>query len=150
MKCRYFHKINEKSRMGINGYFYIKNPLLWEWHFHKPLYDLFERISFKPKNLMKFIRFSYRNYFIIAAYYFLHNRLYIYIYIYMYILMYKIKTKLTLMKTWYGAMKGFRKNPWIILFSGFTSAHSNFCVGKQILSIINNYDYIKYLIIISI
>jgi hypothetical protein len=31
------HKINEKSRAGINGYFYIKNPLLWEWHFHKPL-----------------------------------------------------------------------------------------------------------------
>ena len=37
IKWRYLHKINEKSRAGINGYFYIKNPLLWEWHFHKLL-----------------------------------------------------------------------------------------------------------------
>ena len=37
IKCRYLHKINEKSRTGINGYFCIKNPLLWEWHFHKLL-----------------------------------------------------------------------------------------------------------------
>ena len=29
--------INEKSRAGINGYLCIKNPLLWEWHFHKLL-----------------------------------------------------------------------------------------------------------------
>lgn len=36
------------------------------------------------------------------------------------------------MKTWYGAMKGFRKNPWIILFSGFTLPRSYFCVGDQI------------------
>ena len=27
-KCRYLHEINEKSRTGIKGYFYIKNPLL--------------------------------------------------------------------------------------------------------------------------
>ena len=33
----YLHEINEKSRTGINRYFYIKNPLLWEWHFHKLL-----------------------------------------------------------------------------------------------------------------
>jgi hypothetical protein len=31
------HKINEKSRAGINGYFCNKKPLLWEWHFHKLL-----------------------------------------------------------------------------------------------------------------
>ena len=37
IKCRYLHKINEKSRAGINGYFCIKKPLLWEWHFHKLL-----------------------------------------------------------------------------------------------------------------
>ena len=30
-------QINEKSRAGINGYIYIKNPLLWEWHFYKLL-----------------------------------------------------------------------------------------------------------------
>ena len=30
-------KINEKSRAGINGYFYIENPLLWECHYHKLL-----------------------------------------------------------------------------------------------------------------
>ena len=29
--CRYLQKINEKSHAGINGYFCIKNPLLWEW-----------------------------------------------------------------------------------------------------------------------
>ena len=28
----------KNSRAGINGYFYIKNPLLWEWHFHKSLW----------------------------------------------------------------------------------------------------------------
>ena len=37
IKCRYLHEINEKSRTGINGYFCIKNPLLWEWHFYKLL-----------------------------------------------------------------------------------------------------------------
>ena len=37
IKCKYLHKINEKYRAGINGCFYIKNPLLWEWHFHKLL-----------------------------------------------------------------------------------------------------------------
>ena len=30
-------QINEKSRAGINGYIYIKNPLSWEWHFYKLL-----------------------------------------------------------------------------------------------------------------
>jgi len=30
-------QINEKSRAGTNGYIYIKNPLLWEWHFYKLL-----------------------------------------------------------------------------------------------------------------
>ena len=38
IKCMYLHKINWKSRAGINGYFFIKNPLLWEWHFHKLLW----------------------------------------------------------------------------------------------------------------
>ena len=37
IKCRYLHKIKEKSRAEINGNFYIKNLLLWEWHFHKLL-----------------------------------------------------------------------------------------------------------------
>ena len=37
IKCRYLNKINEKSRAGLNGYLYIKNSLLWEWHFHKLL-----------------------------------------------------------------------------------------------------------------
>ena len=37
IKCRYLHKINEKSRGGINGYSCIKKPLLWEWHFYKLL-----------------------------------------------------------------------------------------------------------------
>ena len=31
-KMQVFAKINEKSRTGINGYFYNKNHLLWEWH----------------------------------------------------------------------------------------------------------------------
>ena len=39
IKCRYLDKINGKSRTGINWYFYFKNPLLWEWHFHKLLCD---------------------------------------------------------------------------------------------------------------
>ena len=30
IKGRYLHEINEKSRSGINGYFCIKNPLLWK------------------------------------------------------------------------------------------------------------------------
>ena len=39
IKCWYLHKINEKSRAGINGYFYIENPLFgkndeqWKYHF---------------------------------------------------------------------------------------------------------------------
>ena len=37
IKCWYLHKINEISCARINGYFYIENPLLWEWHFHKLL-----------------------------------------------------------------------------------------------------------------
>jgi hypothetical protein len=40
IKCRVLHKINEKSRAGINGYFYIKNPLLWEWHLYFPFCEL--------------------------------------------------------------------------------------------------------------
>ena len=28
IKCRYLYEINEKFWTGINGYFYIKNPLL--------------------------------------------------------------------------------------------------------------------------
>ena len=28
MKCRYLHKINEKCRTRINGYFYIKKPFI--------------------------------------------------------------------------------------------------------------------------
>ena len=40
-KSRYLNKRNEKSRAGINGYFYVKNPLLWECHFHKlPRYKM--------------------------------------------------------------------------------------------------------------
>ena len=34
IKCRYLHEINEKSRTGINGYFFIKNPLLWKCHIY--------------------------------------------------------------------------------------------------------------------
>jgi hypothetical protein len=33
IKCRYLHKINEKSRAGINRYFYIKNPRTSVHHF---------------------------------------------------------------------------------------------------------------------
>jgi hypothetical protein len=40
------HKINEKSYAGINGYFYIKNPLL----FHKLLCEEMIFPLFKGKN----------------------------------------------------------------------------------------------------
>ena len=43
-------QINEKSRAGINGYIYIKNLLLWEWHFYKLLCEEMIFLLHKGKN----------------------------------------------------------------------------------------------------
>ena len=58
IKCRYLHEINKKSRAGINGYFYIKNPLLWKWHFHKILCE--EMISTAFQSIIfSFVQWKY-------------------------------------------------------------------------------------------
>ena len=85
IKYRYLHEISEKSRTGINGYFCIKNPLLWKC----PIYAS-THLFYGYSNTWKYShQLSIHLAFYIYLQYlctYLSLFIYLYVYIYLYII----------------------------------------------------------------